>query len=187
MHGDAAPESQAGEPSVVIRAAAPDDAEQLAGLYVRSWQAAYRGLLPQDFLDRLDPADRLDRWRRTLREPGGPARGVLVVSAGARLCGAAWFGPTRDPDGDPARTGELVGIYLLPGAWGRGLGRSLLAAAVERLTAAGYEQATLWVLESNARARRFYARAGWAADGAVQQDGRLGFPITEVRYHRRLP
>jgi ribosomal protein S18 acetylase RimI-like enzyme len=169
-----------------VRDARPADAEQIADVHVRSWQAAYHGLLPQEYLDRLDPADRLPRWRRTLDETDRTAGGVLVAVADGEVCGAAWFGPSCDPDADPEQVGELAGIYLLAEAWGQGLGRSLMATATERLAAAGYAQATLWVLESNARARRFYRRAGWTEDGAVKQDDRLGFPITEVRYRRRL-
>jgi GNAT superfamily N-acetyltransferase len=175
------------QPPGHVRAAGPSDAEQIAAVHVRSWQAAYRGLLPQDYLDQLDPADRLPRWRRTLRETDPAGGGVIVAVKDRWICGAAWFGPTRDTDSDPALVGELVGIYLLPEAWGKGLGRSLMTAAVEHLTAAGYSEATLWVLESNVRARGFYAKAGWAEDGAVKQDDRLGFPITEVRYRRQLP
>jgi GNAT superfamily N-acetyltransferase len=169
-----------------VRNASPADAEQIAAVHVRSWQAAYRGLLPQEYLDRLDPADRLPRWRRTLGEMDRTAGGVLVAVTNGQVCGAAWFGPARDPDTDPAQVGELAGIYLVADAWGKGLGRSLMTTVLERLAAGGYEQATLWVLESNERARRFYAKAGWAEDGAVKQDDRLGFPITEVRYRRRL-
>lgn len=170
-----------------IRAATPSDAEQIASVHVRSWQAAYRGLLPQDYLDQLDPAGRLPRWRRTLREIDPARDGVIVAVRNGRICGATWFGPTRDTDTDPAEVGELIGIYLLHEAWGKGLGRTLMTAVVEQLTASGYTQATLWVLESNARARRFYGKAGWAEDGAVKQDDRLGFSITEVRYRRQLP
>lgn len=169
-----------------VRAAAPSDAEQIAAVHVQSWQAAYRGLLPQDYLDQLDPADRLPRWRRTLREVDPASGGVIVAVKNGRICGASWFGPARDTDTDPIQVGELIGIYLVPEAWGKGLGRSLMTAAAEHLTIAGYTQATLWVLQSNARARRFYAKAGWTEDGAVKQDDRLGFPITELRYRRQL-
>jgi GNAT superfamily N-acetyltransferase len=114
------------------------------------------------------------------------AAGVLVAVTDGQICGAAWFGPARDTDTDPAHVGELIGIYLLADAWGKGVGRSLMITVMERLAAAGYSQATLWVLESNVRARRFYAQAGWCEDGAVKQDDRLGFPMIEVRYRRRL-
>jgi RimJ/RimL family protein N-acetyltransferase len=58
--------------------------------------------------------------------------------------------------------------------------------AVAGLAQFGYVEATLWVLDANARARRFYERAGWAPDGAVMTDDSRGFRIREVRYRRTL-
>ena len=170
----------------IVRAAEAGDAAQLAAVHVRSWQAAYRGLLPQEYLDQLNPADRAERWRRTLHGSSLPQAGVLVAADDDQLLGFAGFGPSRDQN-EEARVGELQSIYLLPQAWGAGLGQRLMAAVLEQLAAAGYAQATLWVLESNVRARRFYAMGGWAADGAVMQDVSRGFPVTEVRYRRQLP
>lgn len=169
-----------------IRPARDDDAAQLGVVHVLSWQAAYRGLLPQHFLDGLDPARRARLWERTLGEPA-PRSGVVVADAGDRLAGFAHFCPSRDEDADPARTGELSSIYLLPESWGRGVGRQLMTAALAGLAEAGYGQATLWVLDSNDRARRFYRMAGWAVDGAVKQEEGPGFTLTEVRYRRPLP
>jgi GNAT superfamily N-acetyltransferase len=111
----------------------------------------------------------------------------VVIGAGDRLDGFAAVGPTRDEDQNPERVGEVRAIYVLPDAWGTGLGRQLMAAALERLAAEGFAQATLWVLDSNARARRFYEAGGWAAEGAVKHDDSRGFPMTEVRYRRPLP
>ncbi|MBO0787214.1 MAG: GNAT family N-acetyltransferase [Actinobacteria bacterium] len=125
-------------------------------------------------------------WERTLGEPA-PRSGVVVADAGDRLAGFAHFCPSRDEDADPARTGELSSIYLLPESWGRGVGRQLMTAALAGLAEAGYGQATLWVLDSNDRARRFYRMAGWAVDGAVKQEEGPGFTLTEVRYRRPLP
>ena len=64
--------------------------------------------------------------------------------------------------------GEVYAIYLEPAMIGRGLGRALLRHAVGQLRASGFEQAILWVLESNARGRRFCEAVGWCADGAVK-------------------
>lgn len=89
---------------------------------------------------------------------------------------------SRDEDG--AGVGEVTAIYLLDSHWGQGAGRELMAAAVEHLGAAGFTEATLWVLESNARARRFYEAAGWRPDGTVKVDESRGFPLREVRYRR---
>jgi GNAT superfamily N-acetyltransferase len=175
-----------------VRQARPDDAAPIATVHVRSWQAAYRGLLPQEYLAGLDPADRVARWRDTLVAQGAEAgaggllRRVVVAVDGGIIRGFASFGPTRDTDEDPQRTGEVYAIYLLPDAWDRGLGRMLMAAVVSQLGGA-YAQATLWVLDANERARQFYARNGWTEDGSVKQDDSRGFVIPEVRYRRTLP
>lgn len=173
-----------------VRPATLADADEIAAIHVRSWQAAYQGLMPQDYLDGLDPAARAARWRRNLAALDWSARGVLVVTDGDQnpgIAGFAAYWPTRDDDGDPARTGEIAAIYLHPAAWGRGLGQQLITATVANLTATGYRDATLWVLTDNARARRFYSRVGWTPDGATKTDDSDGFPLHEMRYRRALP
>ena len=47
------------------------------------------------------------------------------------------------------------------------MGRELFEGVTRALRDAGYARATLWVLEANAPARRFYEKAGWSWDGAV--------------------
>jgi len=170
-----------------VRRAGPADAAAIAVVHARSWQGAYRGLLPQKYLDGLDPADRTERWRRALERDDWPAAGTIVAVSDGQVGGFAHFGPARDTDAGGPRVGEINAIYVLPQAWGTGLDRSLMTAALSELAAGGYETAALWVLESNARARRFYARAGWTADGAAKQEDIGGSPVTEVRYRRPLP
>jgi hypothetical protein len=69
-------------------------------VHLRSWHAAYRGLLPQEYLDQLDPADHAGRWRRMQRETDWATGGVLVAVRDGQVCGATWFGPTRDTGAD---------------------------------------------------------------------------------------
>ncbi|MEU0570394.1 GNAT family N-acetyltransferase [Nonomuraea sp. NPDC005983] len=169
-----------------IRRAELADADDIATVHVRSWQAAYRGLIPQNYLDGLDPARRRPVWERLLTETSWPRQGVLVAEVDGSIAGFAGIGPTRDHDEDPASTGEVSTIYLLPQVWGVGIGRRLMAAALESLTVAGYKQATLWVLDTNAQARRFYESNDWHADGLIKHDRTLGFTLTEIRYRRTL-
>ena len=65
---------------------------------------------------------------------------------------------------------------------GTGLGTELLSTAVAWLVEQAFAHATLWVLEGNARARRFYEREGWALDGTVKSEPREDFTMDEVRY-----
>jgi ribosomal protein S18 acetylase RimI-like enzyme len=170
-----------------IRAARAEDARQIAVVHVQSWQGAYRGLLPQAYLDDLEPGQRVARWERAIREADGITAATLLADSGGNLLGFVSYSPARDPDAHPDRTGEIGAIYLAPAAWGKGIGRKLMDAALDRLVSAGFSEATLWVLDSNARARRFYEAGGWSADGAQKRDEDRGFPVTQVRYRKPLP
>jgi GNAT superfamily N-acetyltransferase len=162
-----------------------DDASSIADVHVRSWKSAYDGLIPADYLDNLSTKQREPMWRQILSQTLWPAKGGLVLVDEGAVVGFAWVCPSRD-DGVPDEVGELGAIYLVSEVWGRGGGRLLMQEAVRRLSEAGFKRATLWVLRSNSRARRFYEAAGWAPDGAEKIEERPGLPLDEVRYGRGL-
>jgi GNAT superfamily N-acetyltransferase len=84
------------------------------------------------------------------------------------------------------RVGELYAIYVTPDAWGTGAGRALMAEHLERIWRSGFDEAVLWVLDDNPRARRFYEAAGWTTDGAAKDYQLLGTPVRVVRYRIEL-
>ena len=168
--------------SVNTRPAELDDADQIAGVHVRSWQVAYRGQLPDDVLDNLDVEARARSWRQLLTDD---ATSVLVASRdGASIEGFVAAGPSRDDDASSV-TGEVYAIYVEPTAWGSGVGSRLLEAAVGGLST-DYRTATLWVLRSNERTRRFYERRGWRPDGTSKVDDRGSLQLDEIRYRTEL-
>lgn len=174
-------------PAPYVRPATLADTEGIGLVHVRSWQSAYRGKMLQSHLDGLDPASRAEAWRRIMAKTEPSRGGILAaVAEGGGIIGFASFGPARDHDTDPQRTGEVFAIYVDPDAWGTGAGRQLMADAAAELARLGYIDAILWVLDNNDRARRFYVLAGWAEDGASKTDGSRGFDITEVRYRKTL-
>jgi ribosomal protein S18 acetylase RimI-like enzyme len=177
-----------------VRAAVPGDDVGLATVHVRSWQAAYAGQLPEEYLAGLSIERRAEWWRTTLARcagagagsgAGAPGEGVLVAVDAEGIVGFLHYCRSRDQDA-PRTTGEITSIYLLPGWWDRGVGRRLLSAGLDGLRDAGFDTATLWVLESNLRARRFYVAAGMKTDGATKDDVRPDFVLREVRYTVRL-
>jgi GNAT superfamily N-acetyltransferase len=169
-----------------VRRAEIGDAAAIALVVVESWRVAYRGLIPQDYLDQLDPQARREAWARGLAQAQWPRSGVLVAEAGDGVVGFVYIGPSPDEDRGPT-TGALGAFYAVPAVWGTGVGRALMAEAMTRLSEAGFTEATLWVLDTNARARRFYEAAGWRLDGAVMIDESRGFPLSELRYRRSIP
>ena len=178
-------------PRVLIRLARVEDADAIGSVHVRAWQVGYRGQLPDDYLDRLSIPQRQASWRTGLPDPDRTST-VLVAEdpADGHVCGFATVGEPRfagSEDLDRTVVGQLYAINLEPEAWGRGIGTSLLHAASDRLAADGYREAILWTLRTNARARRFYEREGWVADGGEQLDEHEGVALDEVRYRRGLP
>ena len=147
-----------------VRPATVEDALAVETVRVATWQAAYRGLLPDALLDGLV----VDADRRAAAIAEGTSTTLLAVDVDGPV-GMAACGPSRDDDLDGL---ELYALYVLPRAWQEGVGTALLAAcgAVR----------SLWVLEGNARGRAFYARHGFVPDGAVKVL-ELGGPVREVR------
>lgn len=168
---------------MLIRHATVEDAHGLAVVHVRSWQEAYRGLMPQDALDNLSIAEREASWARIIAETPRGSR-TLVVLDGDRLVGWASYGAARDADA--VGTGELWGIYAHPDSWSTGVGHLLIEAVEEALRADGHEVTYLWVLEGNARAAAFYDRHGWASDGGEKVDRRPRLVLRERRHVKRL-
>jgi GNAT superfamily N-acetyltransferase len=148
-----------------IRSAEPADARAIAEVHVASWRWAYAGDLPQEVLDALSVDDRERMWNRAILDA---AVTVIVAEEGGRVVGFVSTGPTRDDDA-PGGTGELFAIYLDEAVAGTGVGAALLERAERDLREAGFNRATLWVLASNDRARRFYERHDWAWDGTTSE------------------
>ncbi len=169
---------------VHIRSAGFDDLEVIAGILVKSWQAAYRGIVPGTYLDALTPCARERRMRRQW-EAGRkfPAYLLFVDGTAAGTLSLRPPGGKDSPDG----WGEIGACYLLPAYWGKGLGARLLEFSQRELFSMGAHTACLWVLRDNARARRAYERAGFAFDGMQKLAAIGGAELTELRYYKLLP
>ncbi|MET9254652.1 GNAT family N-acetyltransferase [Streptomyces sp. NPDC003717] len=168
-----------------VREMALADCQAVAAIRIGGWRHAYRGLMPQAYLDGLGLAEETER-RRALFARADPAVVNLVAEdAAGRLTGWACHGPYRE-DGRRTADAELYAVYVDPAHLGTGVGRALLAESVRRCAAAGRARMLLWVLRDNARARRFYERAGFRADGAEEPFEVAGTEVPEVRYARDL-
>ncbi|MGW6201109.1 N-acetyltransferase family protein [Kribbella sp. NPDC055110] len=143
--------------NLATRSARPEDLLGAAEARVASWRAAFTGLVPQDFLDAMDPDSIASSWANSI--DAGRSR-LYVAVAGEQVIGYAGVGPERD-EAAPPNTGELYALFVHPDHWGTGAGRALTDAACADLCAAGCTAVQLWVLEANIRARRFYTRYGF--------------------------
>jgi len=167
---------------MLIRPAAPEDALPVARVHVRSWQAAYRTLLPDDYLDHLRPEDRAQKYDFSGLATAKPYTIVAVEDGVIR--GFATTAPSGDHDlSDYA---ELCALYVDPERWGCGVGKALMSVAREHLSQSGFRNALLWVLVGNVRAERFYRLDGWMPDGMRRTATVWGITVDEIRFRREL-
>lgn len=174
-----------------VRRAVPADAGRMGAIHVAAWRAAYRGVMADQYLDALDESAVAAAWRERLasgasdRAPAGVTAQSIVAELDGVVVAMAAVGPDRDCLDDCA-LGELWMLNADPSAWGSGAAVALHEFACAELVARGRIDAVLWVVEENARARRFYEREGWIADGRSKSELVGGVDVTEVCYQRRL-
>lgn len=169
-------------PAPRIRAAVAGDAAAIAATHVASWRRAYAGLLPEAFLAELSTERRARMWHARIMERSERRTWVLLESG--TVVGFAATDPSRDADDDPSRVAELAAIYLEPALFGRGFGARLFDHAERDVAGRGFSSLTLWVLEDNRRARRFYEGRSMALDGATKTVSLGGQDLVEVRYRK---
>jgi GNAT superfamily N-acetyltransferase len=157
----------------------------VARVHVRSWQAAYRNILPDDYLNQLRPEDRAAKYDFASRDPLKPH--TIVAVEGGMTPAIHGFATTMPvTDSDMRGHGELCALYVDPQHWGHGLGVALVSAARAQMWEQGFRKAILWVLTGNVRAERFYQKDGWAVDGIRRKATVWGIEVDEIRYARDL-
>ncbi|MCX4967409.1 GNAT family N-acetyltransferase [Streptomyces sp. NBC_00654] len=161
------------------------DVEAVSAIRVRGWQAAYTGIVPQAYLDAMTAEGDADQRRRLLSRPRRTSRDLVALGDRGPV-GWICFGPCRSEVPGVGRLGEVYALYVSPDLIGRGIGRRLLGEAHAQMKSHGFEASALWVLCDNHQARRFYERAGYQADGAVQDDVYDEITLSELRYQRVL-
>ena len=162
-------------PDIVIRRAVADDAEEFTRAHEEAWDAGMEGVVDKKLGELMSFEDRVASFRDGLTAAPPGAR-VWVAERKGRIVGHAIV----DVGGG---IGELRGLYVVPEEWGSGVAGALHEQAVARMRQLGATVAILWVVEGNARARRFYEREGWSADGETKASM---FGLTELRYSTTL-
>jgi len=168
---------------MIIRLATVEDASALARVHVEAWHAAYRGVVPDSFLEQITVSKREAPFQEFLLKDSPEA--TYVAEESEEVVGFLMVGSCRDADVDENNTGEIWGIYIAPKHWRRGIGRRFAAKAQETLKCRGYTEVTLWVLEQNKPARRFYEAVGFRQDG-VSKELNFGVPVKAIRYRKPL-
>jgi len=157
-----------------LRPAADGDLLAIGALHHRSRASAYAGFLSPDALSFGSPEAMGEWWAERWKWEQETHR-LTVAEQEGEIVGFSYLGPSPEEG-----MRELYAIHVAPEQVGSGVGQQLMADALPHLGG----HAVLWVLEKNSRARHFYERGGWSADGTTR-DLEMGGEMThQLRYSR---
>lgn len=181
----------------MVDAATEEHFRAMSLLHALGWRDTYVGHVPQAYLD-AEITD--DRWVEVFRRNYLSQNGVhgLLLYRGGDPVSCLNYCPARQVNYNPGDVcrfdnegyeefGEIASFYTHPAERGKGYGGILFEEALDRLKAEGFQNAFVFVLRENEKARRFYAAHGFAWDGT---HARIPFPpdhiCVDLRYVKAL-
>jgi GNAT superfamily N-acetyltransferase len=154
---------------VRIRPATEDDAAGIAQVQVATWRTAFRGIVADRALERLDVERRTERWREIVAREGDLAF-VAEADRGGHPAVVGFIDGGANRDTEPpfdAFSGELYAIYVLDSHQRGGTGTRLVCALVDALLDRGHGSMLVWTLEASPF-RAFYERLGGRLVGSKE-------------------
>lgn len=162
---------------ITVRQAKVEDAAGIAEVHVKGWQSAYRGQISDSYLDSLSITE---GWKDQIKS-SEKGSFILVAINNNKVVGWCTGGKSKDED-STQDTGEIYAIYVHPNFIGKGAGSKLMESGLNLLRKDGYKRATLWVLDTNEKTRKWYEDKGWKVEGKTKIDKRDDFDLHEIRY-----
>jgi putative acetyltransferase len=108
-----------------------------------------------------------------------PGSAYFVAELDGNVLGGCGIFPT---DGLPAKTCELVKMYLAPAARGTGLGKRLLLLCLDTAKGLGYEKVYLETMPELVKAVPMYEKFGFKyLDGPLGNSGHFGCAIQMLK------
>jgi len=150
--------------NIAIRLATPADAPAMAEIHMRSWEVAYKDIIPADFI-REKNAARPAQWQRIITAEN---TAHYVIQADGKTAGFLHIAPPQDDDLDD-NCYELCAIYLHPYYFRQGIGTQAMEFAFDKARDLGKTAMTVWVLAENANTIHFYEKCGFDEDGKTKE------------------
>jgi len=160
---------------IVIRLATSNDALDMAEVHMRSWEAAYKNIIPTEFILEKN-AGRPALWETILAKENNTQ---YIIEKNGKTVGMLGAGISRDDDVDDD-TYELMGIYLLPEYFRQGIGTQAVEFAFTKARSLDMKVMIVWLLEENVNAKRFYEKHGFTVDGITREEN-FGKILNSIR------
>jgi GNAT superfamily N-acetyltransferase len=148
--------------TVALRLATKGDAGALAALGARTFTDTFGHLYEPDDLDLFLKSHAEEHWAAELCDP---EFAVLLVEAGDEAVGYAKVGPPHLPFEPRGTAIELRQFYLVKAWQGHGIADEMMTWVIDQAEQRGGDDLYLSVFVDNHRARKFYERWGFVAEG----------------------
>ena len=166
--------------NITIRLAVPADAPDMAEVHMRSWESAYKDIIPMEYIKEKN-ASRPALWQKIITDENTTQ---YVIQREGETIGIMCVAPPQDDDVDD-NFYELHGIYLHPDYYRQGVGTQAMEFAFDKARGLGKKVMTVWVFADNTNSIKFYEKCGFTADGKTKILN-CGKPLTAIRMRRDL-
>ena len=164
----------------IIRAK-KENAHEMALLHAISWEQAYSGIIPENIINDFTIEKREKIFSSAISS--NPEE-YYIFKVDDNLAGIASLNKSHEKNA-PDYIGEIYSIYFHPKYWGTPATYYGLQFCVDRLKTLGFKTVTIWVLNDNIRAKKFYEKNGFIPDGNYQEM-ELGKKLLEIRYSKNI-
>lgn len=142
-----------------IRLAKVSDAEGIAYVGVKTWQTNYRGIFPDEHLDKLSIEENTERWKNMLikNKTLDNSEVIIAEDSEGRIIGFASGGTYETIH--QSYDCEIRAIYVLKECQGKGVGTDLVKKMVEFFISKSWKSMIIWTLKENFQ-KGFYEKFG---------------------------
>ena len=164
--------------NITIRLAVPADAPDMAEVGIRSWEVAYKDIIPAEYI-----RERNATRSKQFKIPDDNTT-KYVIQKDSKIIGIMTIDRSYDDDLDDSFY-DLQAIYLHPDYYRQGIGSQAMEFAYDIARNLGKTAMTVWLLADNHNAKNFYEKCGFNADGKTKTKD-YGKTLTLIRMRRKL-
>jgi len=148
---------------ISFRLATPKDAYDMAEIHIRSWEIAYKEIIPKDFITEKN-STRHSLYKLVITNEN---RNSYIIEFNGNVVGIMKVALPQDED-VTNNTYELHYIYLHPNYFRMGIGTQAMEFAYTIARGLNKTIMTVWVLSENINSIKFYEKCGFTPDGKTK-------------------
>jgi len=169
--------------NIIIRNAASTDAEEITLLHIESWKTTYRGIFPDEWLDKSpETISKNIDWRiKSIAEHEKSGWPEVVAEIDGKIVGWAFGGINSNAE-FPFEA-DLTAVYLLKEYQNIGIGKLLIKSFADLVVKNNLKSMLVWAIEENINAIKFYKKLGGQPIGKtlfMDKYPELGFGWNDV-------